>query len=399
MPPRQSEIGQRDVPSGESDRRQSRLQEIRGGLNSVFSGRSSAEARSPSPESPKAPRLVGLSNLPSTQIHIPGLTTSRSSTRRNSAAAEPILPRYEERRPPPVATRSNSRLSQSTQLPAVSSPISTIPPRVRRRSERRFLSVDPAEQHLADLADRGRRRRGTPRGTQENGRGCEPRIRNKRRRGTPRRTQESGRGCAPRIRNERIRQKILHSLISGLFLVLVLTIYLALALSNKDESQEFHVLLILIILIVTVFFCHSLIRLCMMILKPPIEGEPNPQRLPSMVGPGGYAETSVPIPVALARDEEAAGIESQATKVPPPAYGLWRESVRVDPNRIFWQRNEAALNRPISRISERPSTANRPPSYMSDDGIDYVIEAAPRSTATGEDVSPQHPADRSKWPR
>ncbi|TGO42265.1 hypothetical protein BHYA_0010g00250 [Botrytis hyacinthi] len=376
MPPRQSEGGQRDVPSGESDRRQSRLEEIRGGLNSLFSGRSSAEARSPSPESPKAPRLVGLSNLPSTRIHIPGLIISRSSTRRNSAAAEPTLPRHEDRRPPPVATRSNSRLSQSAQLPAVSSPISTIPPRVRRRSERRFLSVDPAEQHLADLADRGRRRRGNPRAT-----------------------QESGRGCAPRIRNKRIRQKIFHSLISGLFLVLVLTIYLALALSNKDESQEFHVLLILIILIVTVFFCHSLIRLCMMILKPPIEGEPNPRRLPSMVGPGGYAETSVPIPVALARDEEAAGIESQATKVPPPAYGLWRESVRVDPNRIFWQRNEAALNRPISRISERPSTANRPPSYMSDDGIDYVIEAAPRSTVTGEDVLPRHPADRSEWPR
>jgi hypothetical protein len=35
----------------------------------------------------------------------------------------------------------------------------------------------------------------------------------------------------------------------------------------------------------------------------------------------------MPIRVALARDEEAAGIESPATKIPPPAYGLWRESV------------------------------------------------------------------------
>ncbi|KAM0155484.1 hypothetical protein ACHAPG_005832 [Botrytis cinerea] len=376
MPPRQNESGHRDMPSGESERGQSRLEEIRGGLNSVFAGRSSVEARNRSPESHKAPRLVGLSNLPSTRIHIPGLTTSRSSTRRNSAAAEPTLPQHEERRLPPIATRSHSRLSRSAQLPAVASPISTMPPRVQRRSDRRFLSVDPAEQHLADLANRGRRRRGPPRGM-----------------------QECGRGCAPRIRNKRIRQKIVHSLISGLFLVLVLTIYLALALSDKAETQEFHVLLILIILIVAIFFCHSIIRLCMMILKPPIEGEPNPRRLPSMVGPGGYAETSVPIPVALARDEEAAGIESQATKMPPPAYGLWRESVRVDPNRIFWQRNEAAFNRPVSRISERPSTANRPPSYMSDDGIDYVIEAAPRSTVTGEDVLPRHPADRSEWPR
>jgi hypothetical protein len=110
---------------------------------------------------------------------------------------------------------------------------------------------------------------------------------------------------------------------------------LALALSDKNETQEFHVLLILIILIITIFFCHSLIRLCMMIINPPAEGDPGRQRLPSMVGPSGYAETSVPIPVALARDEEAAGIESEATKVPPPAYGLWRESVVCNPRDTF----------------------------------------------------------------
>ena len=47
----------------------------------------------------------------------------------------------------------------------------------------------------------------------------------------------------------------------------------------------------------------------------------------SLAGPGGFANPPRPIPVALARDEEAAGIESEATKFPPPAYGLWRESV------------------------------------------------------------------------
>jgi len=110
------------------------------------------------------------------------------------------------------------------------------------------------------------------------------------------------------------------------FLTLVLTIYLTLALSNRDESEEFHVLLILIILVTTIFFCHALIRLCMMIINPPNDDD-LPRNLPSMVGPGGYANPVVPIRVALARDEEAAGIESEATKMPPPAYGLWRESV------------------------------------------------------------------------
>jgi hypothetical protein len=111
------------------------------------------------------------------------------------------------------------------------------------------------------------------------------------------------------------------------FLTLVLTVYLALALSNRNESQEFHVLLILIILVTTIFFCHSLIRLCMMIIHPPSDDDIENQNLPSMIGPGGYANPVVPIRVALARDEEAAGIESEATKLPPPAYGLWRESV------------------------------------------------------------------------
>jgi len=64
----------------------------------------------------------------------------------------------------------------------------------------------------------------------------------------------------------------------------------------------------------------------MMIISPPNDDDP-PRSLPSMIGPGGYANPVVPIRVALARDEEAAGIESEATKVPPPAYGLWRESV------------------------------------------------------------------------
>jgi len=134
----------------------------------------------------------------------------------------------------------------------------------------------------------------------------------------------------------------------------------------------------------------------MMIINPPNDDD-LPRNLPSMVGPGGYANPVVPIRVAFARDAEAAGIESEATKMPPPAYGLWRESVRVDPNRIFWQRNNVA---PVPDLEQqmptgRPTTANRPPSYVSDDGIDYVLEAAPRSIAPTADVPlPPHPSER-----
>jgi hypothetical protein len=71
----------------------------------------------------------------------------------------------------------------------------------------------------------------------------------------------------------------------------------------------------------------------------------------------------------------------------------------MDPNRIYWQRNEAP---PLPRAgpAERPTTANRPPSYMSDDGIEYVIEAAPRSIAPTTDVPlPPHPSERGAWGR
>jgi len=134
----------------------------------------------------------------------------------------------------------------------------------------------------------------------------------------------------------------------------------------------------------------------MMIMNPPPDVGTE-QNLPSMIGPGGFANPPVPIRVALAGDEEAAGIANPVTKLPPPAYGLWRESVRVDPNRLFWQRNESqAVSR---RSEERPATAHRPPSYISDDGIDYVVEAAPRSIAPTTDVPlPLHPSERGRLP-
>jgi len=150
-----------------------------------------------------------------------------------------------------------------------------------------------------------------------------------------------------------------------------------------------------------------------MLIHPPDENSVSD--LPDMIGPSGYANPATPVQVTLARDEEAAGIESEATKYPPPAYGLWRESVvstrfsigefwiesnakqRVDPNRIFWQRNQQQ-NAAAERTEARPATANRPPSYISEEGVDYVIEAQPRSIAPTVDVPlPPHPSERGRW--
>lgn len=64
----------------------------------------------------------------------------------------------------------------------------------------------------------------------------------------------------------------------------------------------------------------------MAVAKPEGEEEQASGRQP-MLALGGYAIPRVPIRVVLARDEEAAGVESETTKLRPPAYGLWRESV------------------------------------------------------------------------
>ncbi|WEW59873.1 hypothetical protein PRK78_005354 [Emydomyces testavorans] len=102
-----------------------------------------------------------------------------------------------------------------------------------------------------------------------------------------------------------------------------------------------------------------------------------------------FAEVDHPIPVRFARDEEIASGDTETNTrnhhitCPPPAYGLWRGSMRIDPNMIYWQRvdrrtSEGAVN--SSPIAEtRPPTANRPPSYISDDGVQYVVDIQPRS--------------------
>jgi hypothetical protein len=198
---------------------------------------------------------------------------------------------------------------------------------------------------------------------------------------------------------------------------------LAIALSNRDLGQEIHILFIMVLLTVTIFFCHSLIRLCMLILNPPRED--SRPRVPNMTGPDGF-QPIVPIRVHLARDEES-GLDAERDverdidlekeplpPPPPPAYGLWRSSVRVDPNLLHWQRVEGQDNRQsiatdlsysragsVSAVPPVPSVpaapeGPRPPSYVSEDGVSYIVEAAPRSTVrqSHSGVSDIHPAWR-----
>ncbi|KAF9692187.1 hypothetical protein EKO04_009826 [Ascochyta lentis] len=274
--------------------------------------------------------------------------------------------------------------------------------------------VDPEAQQLADEINGPRRHR--------------RRKRRKQHRNDHWKRKRSDRGkLMPFVRGTAARGKLIACIISGTFLVSVLTIYLAIALTNKDIGQEIHILFILLLLSITIFFCHSLIRLCMLLLNPPREVER--QHVPNLTAPEGF-QPIVPIPVRLARDDEldsdndmedleAGDLEKEVLPPPPPAYGLWRSSVRVDPNLLHWQRVEdnraqSAISMPSSRggslvaasTHDAPAAAAidgpRPPSYVSEDGVSYITEAVPRSVAPAQGApapapSGVHPAWRTSY--
>ena len=187
---------------------------------------------------------------------------------------------------------------------------------------------------------------------------------------------------------------------------------IAFSASHAQLGRELRILLIFMLLILAIVFCHAFVRFALAIARGPIVIDRN--RIPSQIGPGGYAEPNQPIPVALAADEEAMaegdGNIREKVPAPPPAYGLWRSSVvsiqsnpscnhavllidvllqRINPDLLHWQRVE---NAPASRQNpSRKTPAPRPPSYASDDGVDYVIEAQPRSCVPVRDRVSEHP--------
>lgn len=52
---------------------------------------------------------------------------------------------------------------------------------------------------------------------------------------------------------------------------------------------------------------------------------------------------------------------------------------RINPDLLYWQRIENSNAKGVGRHGSNKSRIPRPPSYTSDNGVDYVIEAQPRS--------------------
>lgn len=70
----------------------------------------------------------------------------------------------------------------------------------------------------------------------------------------------------------------------------------------------------------------------------------------------------------------------------------------MDPDRLYWQRNDQAPAERSEEEHSHPETAHtRPPSYASDDGVTYVVEARPRSMVPPTDAPlPPHPSEAGR---
>ncbi|OBT79673.1 hypothetical protein VF21_01228 [Pseudogymnoascus sp. 05NY08] len=384
-------------------RRPTHITTLRQGIHQLFNGQSEVGAtpavrpRPRVPDSPKTPRLM-LDTFSQSRFDIPHIrTNSTTSPSRSPTYVSPtmssILSLPVEHSPAnyrPLTPSTFRTLQPSTSIPP--------PPPTRQNTAERLRQFSGADREELVLVETISRR--------------DPRQKKKktRRQKKPRAPTQYRRSCFAGITSPILRRKAMHCTISGMFLITILSLYLGLALSTHYISQEFHVLLILIILGLTIFFIHSFVLLILLLLKP----RPSDGFIPDMetmhFSPLGYATPAVPIRVTLGRDEEAligsrstpseanASANAKAIAPPPPAYGLWRESVRVDPDRLFWARNAAAPRREShDQIPEDGEAPRRPPSYVSDDGVEYVVEAAGRSVAPTTDVPlPVHPIERGR---
>ncbi len=177
--------------------------------------------------------------------------------------------------------------------------------------------VDPEEQQLGELVHLRRQQR-------------------RRRHRHHQRHKGGRRSIFSRLNEQTVKSKLIGCVLSGLVLFIVLSIYLSLALSSRrPPGQEFHVIFILIILLITILFCHSLVRLCMIVLltTPPARPKRNHLGVAARHSSGmdlRVIDLERGQPVAThgqGVNVDAEMVDAMPLEPPPPAYGLWRGSI------------------------------------------------------------------------
>lgn len=151
-----------------------------------------------------------------------------------------------------------------------------------------------------------------------------------------------------------------------------MTIDLGLALSSTPLNSTGHVLMILSIAAITLVFCHFLLSVARLAFTKPVKRSPSNECLRERARRHDQGRRNLARDLEMQRDENGYAIPAQPVRItfaeaaqtsyfapdyssnsrggtpdgvippPPPAYGIWRESVRVDPNRIYWAKNPHA---------------------------------------------------------
>lgn len=162
-------------------------------------------------DSPKTPRFnLGPPTLPGARLNLPHLsrtwTNSSDSARSRPSSAMPPNRPAREVLPEAYVARAEATQAASVAIPA--------PTARRAHSESRgrtggFTGPDPAEMHLAQMAQEGRRRR---------------RLRQRSQQGDGEGHPKRFLFCLPWVRSRRMRSQILRCLISGTFLALLLAV-------------------------------------------------------------------------------------------------------------------------------------------------------------------------------
>ncbi|KEF58138.1 uncharacterized protein A1O9_06062 [Exophiala aquamarina CBS 119918] len=196
----------------------------------------------------------------------------------------------------------------------------------------------------------------------------------------------------------------------GVTLVVAVVIYLVLAVTGVAGNTAFHVLSILFILSLTGIFCHQLIRMFILIKAPrrtrrrAAHGRRHGGTSHRTKRHGGTADDippEKPIQIHMSNDDgfgaDVEMIGDAPVQYPPPVYGNFRTSTRMNPDFVHWKHvppspltptYDEALNHVL------PTTTYRPPSYLSESGMTQVLENQSRDVdAALEHI---HPLERER---
>ncbi|EXJ85502.1 hypothetical protein A1O1_05866 [Capronia coronata CBS 617.96] len=228
------------------------------------------------------------------------------------------------------------------------------------------------------------------------------------------------------FRHPRVNAKARISFAFGVTLLFALVIYLVLAITGVARNTMFHVLSILLILTLTGVFCHQLIRMFMLMRRRPRRprhGRSNKARhghtrnqtcarsrgwtrastsTSEQSGPLEELPPEKPIQIFMATDDnlgpDVEALAWQPTiRPPPPVYGNFRASMRLNPDFVHLKHVPPSPLTPTydeAVIQVQRAMGYRPPSYISESGVTEFIETRTKDVdAALENI---HPLERER---